>query len=130
MPTPISRSFLTASQTPGVGKTLTAESVAEHMRVPLYMLSASDLGTHSTEVETSLTTILEMVAKWNAVLLLDAMSSLKPAQPTTWRETSWYPFSYAHLNITKASCSSRQIVLTTWTQLSRAEFTFPWSIQH
>jgi SpoVK/Ycf46/Vps4 family AAA+-type ATPase len=45
--------------------------VAEHMRVPLYMLSASDLGTHSTEVETSLTTILEMVAKWNAVLLLD-----------------------------------------------------------
>lgn len=41
------------------------------MHAPLYMLSASDLGTHSTEVETSLTTILEMVAKWNAVLLLD-----------------------------------------------------------
>lgn len=25
---------------PGVGKTLTAESVAENMRVPLYMMSA------------------------------------------------------------------------------------------
>lgn len=59
------------SGSPGVGKTLTAESVAEHMKVPLYMMGASDLGTHSGEVEESLTTILEMVSKWNAVLLLD-----------------------------------------------------------
>jgi SpoVK/Ycf46/Vps4 family AAA+-type ATPase len=56
---------------PGIGKTLTAESVAENMKVPLYMLSAGDLGIKSSEVESSLTTILEMVAKWNAVLLLD-----------------------------------------------------------
>lgn len=56
---------------PGIGKTLTAESVAENMKVPLYMMSAGDLGIKSSEVETSLTTILEMVAKWNAVLLLD-----------------------------------------------------------
>lgn len=56
---------------PGIGKTLTAESVAENMKVPLYMMSAGDLGVKSSEVETSLTTILEMVAKWNAVLLLD-----------------------------------------------------------
>jgi SpoVK/Ycf46/Vps4 family AAA+-type ATPase len=56
---------------PGIGKTLTAESVAENMQVPLYMMSAGDLGVKSSEVESSLTTILEMVAKWNAVLLLD-----------------------------------------------------------
>lgn len=56
---------------PGIGKTLTAESVAENMKVPLYMMSAGDLGIKSSEVEDSLTTILEMVAKWNAVLLLD-----------------------------------------------------------
>lgn len=56
---------------PGIGKTLTAESVAENMKVPLYMMSAGDLGVKSSEVESSLTTILEMVAKWNAVLLLD-----------------------------------------------------------
>ncbi|KAH6719380.1 P-loop containing nucleoside triphosphate hydrolase protein [Leptodontidium sp. MPI-SDFR-AT-0119] len=56
---------------PGIGKTLTAESVAENMQVPLYMMSAGDLGIKSSEVEASLTTILEMVAKWNAVLLLD-----------------------------------------------------------
>ncbi len=41
------------------------------MRVPLYMMGACDLGTYSGEVEQSLSTVLEMVAKWNAVLLLD-----------------------------------------------------------
>lgn len=56
---------------PGIGKTLTAESVAENMKVPLYMMSAGDLGVESSDVEKSLSTILEMVAKWNAVLLLD-----------------------------------------------------------
>ncbi|KAI0442660.1 P-loop containing nucleoside triphosphate hydrolase protein [Xylaria telfairii] len=56
---------------PGIGKTLTAESVAEHLRVPLYTMGAGDLGTNSAEVERGLTRILDMVAKWNAVLLLD-----------------------------------------------------------
>jgi len=56
---------------PGTGKTLTAESVSETMRVPLYSLAAGDLGLDAQSVESSLTTILEMVAKWNAVLLLD-----------------------------------------------------------
>ncbi|RFU28818.1 hypothetical protein B7463_g7523, partial [Scytalidium lignicola] len=59
------------SGSPGVGKTLTAESVAETMHLPLYMMSAGDLGTTPTEVETALQGILEMVAKWNAILLLD-----------------------------------------------------------
>jgi hypothetical protein len=56
---------------PGIGKTLTAESVAENMRVPLYMMSAGDLGASSWDVERELSQVLEMVAKWNAVLLLD-----------------------------------------------------------
>jgi len=56
---------------PGVGKTLTAESVAESMHIPLYMMSAGDLGIKPHEVEQALQNILEMVAKWNAILLLD-----------------------------------------------------------
>ncbi|KAF2232365.1 P-loop containing nucleoside triphosphate hydrolase protein [Viridothelium virens] len=56
---------------PGVGKTLTAESVAETMKVPLYMMSAGDLGASANDVESKLGTILEMNAKWNACLLLD-----------------------------------------------------------
>jgi replication-associated recombination protein RarA len=56
---------------PGVGKTLTAEAVAETMRVPLYMMSAGDLGTESSDVESALKNILKMTTKWKAVLLLD-----------------------------------------------------------
>ncbi|QIW99493.1 hypothetical protein AMS68_005011 [Peltaster fructicola] len=56
---------------PGVGKTLTAESVAEEMRVPLYMMSAGDLGLEPRQVETKLQGILDMCTRWNAILLLD-----------------------------------------------------------
>jgi hypothetical protein len=56
---------------PGVGKTLTAESVAEHMHTPLYMMSAGDLGINPDQVETRLNNILEMMSKWNSVLLID-----------------------------------------------------------
>ncbi|RGP78043.1 hypothetical protein FLONG3_3878 [Fusarium longipes] len=56
---------------PGIGKTLTAESVAEEMKVPLYIMSAGDLGSDAYDIEENLKRILEMVADWNAVLLLD-----------------------------------------------------------
>ncbi|KAI8932392.1 hypothetical protein NX059_010579 [Plenodomus lindquistii] len=56
---------------PGVGKTLTSESVAEEMRVPLYLMSAGDLGYDPRKVESNLQNILEMCTRWNAVLLLD-----------------------------------------------------------
>ena len=41
------------------------------MRAPLYMMSAGDLGLDSSQVESSLSNVLEMASKWNAVLLLD-----------------------------------------------------------
>jgi hypothetical protein len=68
---------------PGVGKTLTAESVAENMRVPLYMMSAGDLGLDPAGIEDSLNTILDMVAKWNAVLLLDEADVFLEARSTS-----------------------------------------------
>ncbi|KAF2849339.1 P-loop containing nucleoside triphosphate hydrolase protein [Plenodomus tracheiphilus IPT5] len=67
---------------PGVGKTLTAESVAEHMRAPLFMMSAGDLGINPDQVEAKLTSILEMIAKWNAVLLLDECDVFLEARST------------------------------------------------
>lgn len=45
--------------------------VAEHMQVPLYSMSAAQLGVDSAEVEHSLGDILEMTTKWRAILLLD-----------------------------------------------------------
>ena len=50
---------------------LNAQSVAESMKAPLYMMSAGDLGLDSSEVESSLSNVLEMATKWNAILLLD-----------------------------------------------------------
>lgn len=56
---------------PGVGKTLTAEAVAEVLERPLYSAAVGDLGTHPEDLETNLRKILDMVQRWNAVLLLD-----------------------------------------------------------
>lgn len=56
---------------PGIGKTLTAEVVAEQMRVPMYTMSAGDLGSSADDVEENLTKLMSMVSNWNAVLLLD-----------------------------------------------------------
>jgi hypothetical protein len=56
---------------PGVGKTLTAESTAEAMHTPLFMMGAGDLGTEASEVESKLDGILTLVAKWKAILLID-----------------------------------------------------------
>ncbi|KAL2270781.1 hypothetical protein VTJ83DRAFT_152 [Remersonia thermophila] len=56
---------------PGVGKTLTAECVAEYVKRPLYMVSSGDLGTCSAELDRNLTRIMDMTSTWRAVLLID-----------------------------------------------------------
>lgn len=45
---------------PGTGKTLTAEAVSEHLRTPLYMVSAGELGTSASVLETKLNGVLEV----------------------------------------------------------------------
>ncbi|KAH6635414.1 AAA family ATPase [Chaetomium sp. MPI-SDFR-AT-0129] len=56
---------------PGVGKTLTAEAVAEIVRRPLYTLSSGELGDTSREVQKTLAKVFELAETWNAVVLLD-----------------------------------------------------------
>jgi hypothetical protein len=41
------------------------------MRAPLYSLSAGELGDSASSIEHGLTSVLELVTKWNAILLLD-----------------------------------------------------------
>ncbi|RXG48361.1 hypothetical protein VDGE_07658 [Verticillium dahliae] len=67
---------------PGVGKTLTAEAVAENLRVPLHTLSSGDLGSQPWEVENGLSQILELVARWDAILLLDECDVFLEARST------------------------------------------------
>ena len=56
---------------PVIGKTLTAEAVAEIFQKPLYTISAGDIGSENSRVEKHLSTVFRMVVKWNAVVLLD-----------------------------------------------------------
>jgi len=57
--------------TPGVGKTLTAEAVAEKLHKPLYTVGAGELGVSPVELEKNLRNILDTAKGWDAVLLID-----------------------------------------------------------
>jgi len=69
--------------TPGCGKTLTAEAVAEVTRRPLYEVSAGELGTTPKEVEGHLLCVLELAQMWDAVLLLDEAEVFLQRRSTT-----------------------------------------------
>lgn len=56
---------------PGVGKTTTAECVAEITRRPLLSLTCGDLGIEPSFVETQLMKWLKLATSWEAILLLD-----------------------------------------------------------
>lgn len=56
---------------PGTGKTLTAESMAELLQRPLYMVSVGELGVDPDQLESRLRVILDVASRWNAVILLD-----------------------------------------------------------
>eukprot|EP00535_Pseudo-nitzschia_heimii_P002196 CAMPEP_0197185796 /NCGR_PEP_ID=MMETSP1423-20130617/12695_1 /TAXON_ID=476441 /ORGANISM="Pseudo-nitzschia heimii, Strain UNC1101" /LENGTH=1194 /DNA_ID=CAMNT_0042636949 /DNA_START=37 /DNA_END=3621 /DNA_ORIENTATION=- len=60
---------------PGVGKTLTAEAVAEVLQRPLYSLSMGTLGTTADDLERRLKEILTLSSRWNAIILLDEADS-------------------------------------------------------
>ncbi|KAE8142350.1 hypothetical protein BDV38DRAFT_295137 [Aspergillus pseudotamarii] len=56
---------------PGVGKTMTAEAVAEYSQRPLYTVTSGELGAHSQDLEQHLTRALDIAKAFRAVLLLD-----------------------------------------------------------
>ncbi|TDZ55100.1 ATPase family AAA domain-containing protein 3B [Colletotrichum trifolii] len=56
---------------PGTGKTLTAETVAEIAEKPLYRVTCGDIGTQPQEVEKYLASVMYLGKVWDCVLLLD-----------------------------------------------------------
>ena len=56
---------------PGTGKTLTAESVAEIAEKPLYRVTCGDIGTDAESVEKYLDSVLLIGTIWECVVLLD-----------------------------------------------------------
>ncbi|KAG7053120.1 AAA family ATPase [Colletotrichum scovillei] len=56
---------------PGVGKTSTAECVADDTHRPLFPITCGDIGETAAEVETNLQYSFKLAHKWGCVLLLD-----------------------------------------------------------
>lgn len=56
---------------PGVGKTSTAECVAEYTKRPLFPITCGDIGDNAKSVETNLEKNFQLAHKWGCVLLLD-----------------------------------------------------------
>ncbi|KAH9897195.1 hypothetical protein F4778DRAFT_783300 [Xylariomycetidae sp. FL2044] len=56
---------------PGVGKTATAEAVAQQYGKPLFAITCGDLGYQPSEVESELSEIFRLAQVWDCILLLD-----------------------------------------------------------
>ncbi|KAF2660315.1 P-loop containing nucleoside triphosphate hydrolase protein [Lophiostoma macrostomum CBS 122681] len=56
---------------PGLGKTLTAECIAEEMKLPLYAITSGELGTNVVNIDQQLRSLFARARSWRAILLLD-----------------------------------------------------------
>ncbi|KAK4243514.1 P-loop containing nucleoside triphosphate hydrolase protein, partial [Corynascus novoguineensis] len=56
---------------PGVGKTYTAECIAEHTSRPLLTLTCADIGVKPDEIESSLLQWFKVAQDWGALVLID-----------------------------------------------------------
>ncbi|KAK0654914.1 hypothetical protein B0T16DRAFT_339553 [Cercophora newfieldiana] len=63
--------FILLHGVPGVGKTATAEAVAQHFNKPLFSITCGNLGLEPTGVEAELKEIFRLAHLWDCVLLLD-----------------------------------------------------------
>ncbi|KAF2129150.1 hypothetical protein P153DRAFT_367415 [Dothidotthia symphoricarpi CBS 119687] len=56
---------------PGVGKTTTAEGIAELFQKPLFQITCGDLGSTARDVEVELEKNFALASRWGCILLLD-----------------------------------------------------------
>lgn len=109
---------------PGVGKTLTAEAVSEHLKSPLYRVSVQDLGSDVSTLERRLQRATDRCSRWNAVLLLDeadvfleerSLDSLQRNELVSSKSRlpqRPHSFCYAHLAHTNGQYSSASSNIT------------------
>lgn len=56
---------------PGVGKTFSAEATSEHVKRPLYIVGAGDLGTTASTLDAALERVFDVATAWKAIVLID-----------------------------------------------------------
>lgn len=56
---------------PGVGKTLTAETIATATGKPLFIVSVAEIGLNASTAERNLEKLFDLASKWEAILLVD-----------------------------------------------------------
>ncbi|KAK0643183.1 hypothetical protein B0T16DRAFT_415470 [Cercophora newfieldiana] len=67
--------FILLHGVPGVGKTATAEAIAEANGKPLFSITVGDLGMTPEKLESSLREIFRLASIWNCILLLDEVDT-------------------------------------------------------
>jgi hypothetical protein len=67
--------FILLHGVPGVGKTATAEAVAQKSGKPLFAITCGDLGSTPNEMESALQRIFRLANTWDCVLLLDEVDT-------------------------------------------------------
>lgn len=55
---------------PGVGKTLTAETIAEATNKPLFIVSVAEIGLNASKAERNLEQLFQLAGRWEAILLV------------------------------------------------------------
>ncbi|KAK0729849.1 P-loop containing nucleoside triphosphate hydrolase protein [Lasiosphaeris hirsuta] len=63
--------FILLHGVPGVGKTATAEAIAQYYKKPLFSITCGNLGLGPSEVEAELKEVFRLAHLWDCVLLLD-----------------------------------------------------------
>lgn len=67
--------FILLHGVPGVGKTATAEAMAQTFGKPLFKITCGDLGLTPKSVETRLRDIFRLASLWDCILLLDEVDT-------------------------------------------------------
>jgi hypothetical protein len=58
------------------GKTFSAEATSEHVKRPLYVVGAGDLGTKAIDLDHALERVFDVATIWKAIVLIDEVSLL------------------------------------------------------
>jgi hypothetical protein len=68
---------------PGCGKTMTAEAVAESIQKPLFKVNLGTLSSNIEKLEKRLGEVLQLAARWDAVLLIDEADAYMEVRDST-----------------------------------------------